>query len=349
LQDRVTRFDPIVELVIVFGTIMGISWLVLPIAQFSGQRWLYWTGWVIIAVIFVWMFGPGTYLRRRSLHDLGLCTYKDFAANVQRLRTRRDPWNWIVVIFAIMVIYLLFLTNFTVFTGDIPVIQTFNKLLENYLKSMGSSTYNVGIIVLATLEYTVFVIAFACFLLKTDTLKDALWKYAKYGIPFLLFLFFYALIRYPGKATSVTFVNALSFFFGYVFWAFLQQIPLLIYTNTMLRDGIERHEIMRNGENRFQTKYFDNSKRFKGKEIPYEQRKRLLVTLITALLFAMVHLPAWFLSFDACLMEFIIAYFYWDPKTRNVLALCILHAAAGVLIVFFIQMNLKVGYVALFN
>jgi hypothetical protein len=327
---------------------MGISWIVMPYAQLTNQTWLLVLGFGIVGATFVWMFVPGTYLRGKPMHELGLCTYKDFIANVKKLRSRRDPWNWIIIILAIIAVYYLFLTNFIVFTMNIAIIGQFNVTVANTLKAMGPTAYSVGIVVLATLEYALFVLTFTCFLLKTDNLKAALWKYGKYGIPFLMYLFIYALVRYPDRATSVTFVNALSFFFGYVYWALLQQIPMLVYTNTLLREGIERHEIKKNGENRFKTNYF-GSGRFAGKEWPYEQRKRLLVTLITALLFAMIHLPAWFLAFNAFLMEFIIAYYYWDPKTRNVLALCILHAAAGVLVVFFIKMNLAVGYVAIIN
>jgi len=314
---KVLRVNPLVEVIIVFGVLMADEWILMPIAYTIDSFPLIVIGWSLAVIIFIWMILGSHFFRKRGFFDLGFTSPKRLVMNLGKIKRWRDVWNYFLITGTVICAYIIFMATFMPFTDLMPVISTINRFV---IFQVGAITA----IFIATGEFVLFGVATALFFFKTDNIKPSLKAHAKYGFPFLSLLFVAALIVAPAKVYSQTFMTIVSSFLGYIYWALFQQITTLVYFNTSAREGLER-----------------------SKRITNPVARRVIAAIISAFLFSAIHFPAPILSTISFAMEFILAMLYYDPKTRNIFVTCVIHAMGGVIIVFFLNIDLAVGFLTI--
>ncbi|MHA1846626.1 MAG: hypothetical protein ACTSXU_03190, partial [Promethearchaeota archaeon] len=268
---------------------------------------------------FFWMFFPSHYLRKKGLNEIGCSNFHNLRENIKQLKTLSGKGNFSLIIGFMLLLYILFSTKIVEVTQLIPFLGIINKILTN-------TSYSFFIFILATIEYLILMTIGLMVLLKTDNIKESFILHLKLFNPFIIFLVILTAIGFPERLEEVTFVNAISYFFGYIFWAFIQQIPFLGYVHTHVREGLERHDKFKN-----------------------ERLRNFSTALITAGLFSIVHFPAWELSVIAFIMEFLLSLAFFNKETRNMFIACVFHAFIGTIIVYFWNIDLLAGYLALFK
>ncbi len=313
----VQRVPPSVELVVVYAALCFVGWIWLPPVHAAGDRVMETIGLGIIGFIFLWMLYISHHIRNKPGGELGFSTVGEFKFHIKNLAEKKDFWVIIMVFSALVVPYWFFITNFIPFTSLIPGLEPANDLLVKRATPL-------VVFIVATLEYGIIAAYTGVFFIKINTLKAAILKYLKYGTPFIVGLFVWAWVQYGERILSYTLAESIANFAGYVYWALAQQATILVYTATMIDAALETSSI----------------KTRRGKDA--------INVLVTASVFAFLHFPAWILSFIAFIMELVIASVYVNPKTRNIFAACLVHAIAGLVIVFFLDIDLVTGYLALF-
>nr|MDO8119277.1 hypothetical protein [Candidatus Sigynarchaeota archaeon] len=276
------RVPPVVELVLVFGGLVLVGWVWLPPAHATGNRLMEMIGLGVVGFIFMWMLFFSHLVRGKKGGDLGFSTLGEFKLHLHNLAEKKDFWTIILIACALVLPYCLFITNFVPFTTLIPALGPANDLL---VKRASPEI----VFVIATLEYCLIAAYSGIFFIKIHTLKPALYKYLKYGSPFIIGLFIWAWIQSPELISGYTLEQSIAHFAGYVYWALAQQATVLAYTVTMMADVLARFPIKTQG------------------------RKNALNIVFTASMFAVIHFPAWLLSAVAFVMEAVIVSVYINP------------------------------------
>ncbi len=276
-------------------------------------------GWAIIVLLLLWVMILSHAIRKRGFEYLGFSSYKSFAGKINKVLKWGEKWNYMLIGGTIISSYIIFMLNFGLFTDLIPLLDTLNHYLMVYVPH---STFTF---ILATVQFIFFAAITAFFFFKTDNIKPSLKEHAKYGTPFLLILFSVALMT-SERAYTETFMTVAANFLGYIYWALAQQVPTLVYMFPSAMEGLERSGLVKD-----------------------PKRRQIVSAFITAAIFAAIHVPAMPLSLIAFVMEFIIAMIFSFKKYRNVFAACIFHAMAGVIVVFLMQIDVTVGFMAFFR
>ncbi|HME56262.1 MAG TPA: CPBP family glutamic-type intramembrane protease [Candidatus Lokiarchaeia archaeon] len=311
---KIVPLNPLIEETIVFSILMALTWIWMPIAYIFDSLPLIVIGWSLAVLEFLWMVLGSHFIRKRGFFDLGFTSPRRLIVNLGKVKGWRDKWNYFLILGTVLAAYIIYMATFTPFTNLMPVISNINQFLISHVDAITA-------FVIATGEFVLFGAATALFFFKTDNIKPSLKAHAKYGSPFLIMLFVAALIVAPAKVYSQTFMGIVSSFLGYIYWALFQQVTTLVYFNTSAREGLER-----------------------SKRITNPVARRVIASIITAFFFSAIHFPAPVLSAIAFGMEFILAMLYYEPKTRNIFVTCLIHAMAGVVIVFFLNIDLSVGF-----
>ncbi|MBN2154015.1 MAG: CPBP family intramembrane metalloprotease [Candidatus Lokiarchaeota archaeon] len=315
-RSHVRAVNPLLEALIVYGLIFCIGWTWIPAAYVAGSPPLYFAGWAVIAFLLIWVVFLSHATRGRGLEALGFASYRSFVANVKKVREWGDKWNYMLIYGTVVAAYAIFMLTFVPFTGLIPVFGTLNQFLVEHVPH-SAFTFS-----LATAQFVFFAIITALFFFKTGNIKPSLKQHAKYGTPFVLFMFTWALLA-SERANTEPFMNVVAHFLGYIYWALAQQVATLVYLLPSAMEGLERGGIVRD-----------------------PRRRKVVSSIITAALFAFIHIPAMPLSLIAFAAELIIAMIYSTEKYRNVFAACLLHALVGVIVVLLMQIDVTVGFLA---
>jgi hypothetical protein len=313
---RVVAINPLVEVAALYGALFLIGWTWIPLAYVEGLIFWYVAGWAVVGFFLIWMIMISPAARKRGFEDLGFASHKSFAGKLNKVLKWGEKWNYMLIGGTVVAAYVIFMLNFVSFTDLIPVLGPLNHLL---MENVPNSVFTF---VLATVQFIFFAVITALFFFKTDNIKPSVKEYAKYGTPFLLLLFTLALAT-SERAYTETFMNVASNFLGYIYWALAQQVPTLVYVNTSAMEGLERSGIVKDF-----------------------RRRQIISALITASIFAGIHIPAMPLSLIAFVMEFMIAMIYSFKKYRNVFAACLFHAMVGVIVVLLMQIDVTVGFMA---
>nr|MDO8085523.1 hypothetical protein [Candidatus Sigynarchaeum springense] len=308
--------NPLLEALLVYGITLCIGWLWLPAAFFTGSTTWYIAGWSIIGVFFSWMILLSHAARKRGFEELGFSSHRSFANKMEKVRKWGDKWNYMLIYGAIIAAYVIFMLIFVPFTGLIPIFGTLNDFI------MQNASYSFFTFFLVTIEFIFFALITALFFFKTDNIKPSLKVHAKYGTPFLLFMFTWAILT-SKHAYTETFMNVISHFLGYIYFALAQQVVTLVYVNTSAMEGLERSGLVKD-----------------------PRRRRIISSIITASIFAAIHVPAIALSVIAFMMELIIAMLYSKKEYRNVFVACLFHAMVGVIVVLLMQIEATVGFIS---
>lgn len=317
IRAKIVYLNPLLEMIIVFGILMTITWILMPFAYTFNSLPLIVIGWSLLVVMVLWMILGSHFFRKRGFFDLGFTSPKRLLTNLGKIKRWHDIWNYFLIIGTVICAYIIYMATFMPFTNLMPVISNINQFIISRVDAITA-------FLIATGEFILFGTATALFFFKTDNIKPSLKAHAKYGFPFLITLFVAALIVAPAKVYSQTFMGIVASFLGYIYWALFQQVTTLVYFNTSAREGLE-----------------------KSKRITNPVARRVTAAIISAAFFAAIHFPAPMLSAIAFGLEFILAMLYYDPKTRNVFVTCLIHAMAGVIIVFFLNIDLAVGFLAI--
>jgi len=312
---KVRSTNPILELAIVLPGLVAAGWIWVPLGVITHSTFFEYAGYFVVGAFLTWMAMIAHAIRKRNLDDLGFTSIKRFGKNLQSIKQRREAWNYFLIVGTILAGYFIFLVNFLPFTSLIPFLGEINTFIAGIVHPAVN-------VIIATLEFLFFGVFTAFYFFKTDNIKASLLRHAKYGTPVLLFLFTFAMIVNQDKVFSQTFMKVVAHFLGYIFWAMFQQIPTLVYVNTSMREGLE-----------------------KSTRITSPSKRRFLAAFVTASFFAILHFPAFILAMIAFTFEFILSMIYYDKKFRNVFVACLLHAATGVIVVFFLDIDLIAGYV----
>jgi hypothetical protein len=315
LRLKIGLLNPFFEMMLVVGALFSIGWIWLPFAYETSSWWFYYLGWCVLAFIYMWMSLISHWLRGRTLTSLGLSSHKIFGAKIEKIKQSGEAWNYFLIIGTVIAAYIIFNLYFLPFTDLIPILGMFNLFLVTAFPSP------LFPFILAAGEFILIAVSISLFLFKTDNIKPSLIANAKYGTPFLLFVFTLALAT-SDSAYTVPFMEVITQFIGYIFWALFQQLPM-VYIAISAIEGL--HEL--------------------GPPITlHTYRGR--AALITASLFAVTHFPAWELSIIAFFMELVIVMIFLDSRYRNLFASCILHALAGVIVTSLMQIDRIVGFMA---
>ena len=316
LNDHFSRVHPFTELILFLGLVLGYTWLVMPWAFIAGNLLLMAVGYVIYGIAFAWAFVINFIVRGTSLSELGYSNALVLKDHFQQYKRKQRGWFiTFILMFAALAFTIIISDPFT-FSSLIPVLSEVNLLFSTMLP--------IPIFTLLIMGEAGLVIVFVLFfLLRWDTLHESLKQYFKLGSPFIIIMIIIAILFFRDNVVSLGLLHALANLCGYVIWAFLQQALSLIYFGTLIRMGFER-----TGN-------------------PADKHKQQIYTaIITAIFFAVIHFPAWSLSLIAGVMEFILVYVYFNPKTRNIFAACLLHAICGVIIVYLLDLDLVSGFIA---
>ncbi len=303
-------------MLLAYGLVFCIGWTWLPTAYFARSDFWYLAGWTAIGLLFFWMIFVSHAARNRGFDELGFSSHKSFAAKLNKVLKWVEKWNYMLIYGTIIAAYAIFMLNFVPFTDLIPVLGPLNHLLMKHVPN------SIFTFVLASVQFVFFAVITALFFFKTDNIKPSVKEYAKYGTPFLLFMFTWALLA-SEHAYTETFMNVVAHFLGYIYWALAQQVVTLVYVHTSAMEGLERSGIVKD-----------------------PQKRNIISSIITASIFAGIHIPAMPLSLIAFVLEFIIAMIYSIKKYRNVFAACLFHAMVGVIVVLLMQIDVAVGFMA---
>ncbi len=303
VRARIATMNPLVELAIIYGMYIFLDKFWIPGASALGSTFWILSGWAVGGVMLVWLLFVSHWAHKRGFEYLGFASHKSFAGKINKVLKWGEKWNYFLIGGTVVAAYAIFMYNFVVFTDLIPLLGPLNQFL---IMTIPHSAFTF---VLATGQFIFFAVITALFFFKTDNIKPSVKEYAKYGTPFLLFLFTWALAT-STRAYTETFMNVVSQFLGYIYWALAQQVPSLVYIHPSAMDGLEQSGLVKD-----------------------PRRRQIVSSLITASIFAVIHLPAMPVTVIAFFMEFIIAMIYSIKKYRNVFAACLFHAMAGVIFV----------------
>jgi hypothetical protein len=315
-RSRVQATNPLVEMVVAYSVVFGIGWTWIPAAYVANSMFWYLAGWSVLGFLFIWMIFISHAARKRSFEDLGFSSHRSFKAKLDKVLKWGEKWNYMLIYGTIIAAYAIFMLNFLPFTDLLPFIGELNEFV---VENVSNSAFTF---ILATGQFALFSVGTALFFFKTDNIKQSVKEYAKYGTPFILFLFTWALLTSEYSYTE-TFMNVVSRFLGYIYWALAQQLTTLVYVNTSAMEGLERSGLVKD-----------------------PQKRRIISSLITASVFAGIHIPAMPLSLIAFVMEFIIAMIFSFKQYRNAFAACLFHAMVGVIIVLLMRIDVVVGFLA---
>lgn len=315
-RGRVVSVNPLVEVALVYGLLFLVGWTWIPLAYIRGLVFWYYAGWGVIGLLLSWMILFSHAMRGRGFDDLGFSSYQAFTQKIHKVLKWNEKWNYMLIGGTIVSAYVIFMLNFVPFTDLIPILGPLNHLL---METIPGSVFTF---ILATMQFLFFAVITALFFFKTDNIKPSVKEHAKYGTPLLLLLFTVALAT-SERAYTEPFMNVASHFLGYIYWALAQQVPTLVYVLPSALDGLERSSLVKDPRHR-----------------------QVVASLITASLFAAIHVPAMPLSLIAFIMEFMIAMLFSFKKYRNVFAACLFHAMAGVIVVLLMDVDVTVGFMA---
>ncbi|MFX0102421.1 MAG: hypothetical protein ACFFCS_22840 [Candidatus Hodarchaeota archaeon] len=319
ISERISRIHPFIELAIVLGSYVGINWIWLPLARLGGLQVLEMVGIIIIIVLLIWMVIFSHYFRGRTLEELGCTNPVKFRLWMRKLIDAKGIRNEIMIIGAYTLILVLFLSELLDATALLPFLGDLNRVL---LKNLDE----VYVIIICIIEYEVLFIITTTFMLKVDNIRQSFSAHFTHLYPLIFTLILIGLLVYPDLAKTQTFMVTLAHFFSYIFWGFIQQVPFMAYTATMLRDGFEKQS-----------------------KIKPRHAKKLLVAAINGAMFYTVHLPTLELSIIASIMSFSLTLVYYEENLRNLFMTSVFHAIIGVIVVFFFNIDMQTTYVALFS
>jgi hypothetical protein len=304
IRDRIAALNPLVEVAIFYGAYFLIKWVWLPGASAGGSAFWYSAGWAVGDFLIIWMMFISHAVRKRGFEYLGFASHRSFASKINKILKWGEKWNYFLIGGTVICAYAIFMYNFATFTDLIFALGPLNRFL---IENIPHSAFTF---LLATGQFIFFVVITALFFFKTDNIKPSVKEYAKYGTPYILFLFIWA-VAMSQRAYTETFMNVATNFLGYIYWALAQQLPTLVYISPSAMEGLERSGLVKD-----------------------PRRRQIISSLITASIFAGIHLPTMPLSLFAFVMEFIIAMIYSFDKYRNVFVACLFHAMVGVIVVF---------------
>ncbi len=303
LRDRIVAMNPLIEVAIIYAMYIFIDKFWIPGASAAGSTFWALTGWAVGGFVLLWQVLISHWAHKRGFEYLGFASHKSFASKISKVLKWDEKWNYFLIGGTVVAAYAIFMYSFVTFTDLIPVLGPLNRFL---IENIPHSAFTF---LLATVQFIFFAVITALFFFKTDNIKPSVKEHAKYGTPFLLLLFTWALAT-SSRAYTETFMNVVSQFLGYIYWALAQQVPALVYIHPSAMEGLERSGLVKD-----------------------PRRRQIVSSLITASIFAVIHLPAMPVTVFAFFMELIIAMIYSIKKYRNVFAACLFHAMVGVIVV----------------
>jgi hypothetical protein len=315
LRMKIVATNPFHEMVLVVSAMICVGWIWLGFSYATASWVLYCAGWCVMGFIYTWMAFISHGLRGRTLASLGLSSHKIFGAKIEKIKQSGKAWNYFIIIGTVIAAYIIFNLYFLSFTDLIPFFGLFNEFLVTAIPSPFFS------FALGTGEFILIAIAISLFFFKTDNIKPSLIVNAKYSTPFLLFVFTWALAT-SNAAYTISFMEVITQFIGYIFWALFQQLPM-VYIAVSTLEGLQELGPP-------------------NKLLSHRGR----AAIITASLFAVTHFPAWELSIITFFMELVIITVFLDSRYRNLFVSCILHAMAGVIVTSLMQIDRIAGFMA---
>ncbi|MBD3185649.1 hypothetical protein GF325_02375 [Candidatus Bathyarchaeota archaeon] len=316
---RLSKFNPLLELLIVEGIYIIFNWVWLPRARIAGNVASEIAGLIMVGVVLIWMSFISHYFRGRNLDDLGCATPIKYKLLLKKFRNSNNPRNVLLFFGIYLLIFILFTTNIIDATKLLPVLGPLNM---NLVPLIG----NFAVVIISIIEYEVLLFFATRIMLKLENVKESFSANFVNTFPLLFVLILVTLIEFPERIESVALVDAMAYMFNYIFWAFVQQVPFMGYVNTQVREGLERQELITN-----------------------HRARKFIAAGITGGIFAIVHFPAWTLSIIAGFMSFFLSFAYYEKETRNMFMTCIFHAIFGLIVVFFFDINMQTTYTALFQ
>ncbi|MHA1681660.1 MAG: hypothetical protein ACTSUE_11680 [Promethearchaeota archaeon] len=301
LEDRFPRVENFVEGLGLYVLLLWLTFRLIYVGTSPLEDFLR-------GLLLLYLVAIGPLLHKNPPDVLGIADPRKIK---ERLFNRRKPFSILITTMLVILsifVFPLFIKEFEAVMDLVPLFGELNDLI-----AASAPLFQVPV---AILEYVLFQIIFFFLLVRKDNFKDAFKVMAKpllvmCGIILLLSLFSGALF-----SVNFTLFEFLATWYGYTFWALMQQIPFLIYFSTRFRKGL-----------------------------PFVRASDYMSVALLAFYFGFFHGKQWILAILAGTMEVMLAWSFIHKNTRNLFVASLVHGFLGTMIIFFTGFAMMTDFV----